>query len=93
MQVALDAGQPEPIAAHRLKMSTAGDEGDLFSGGGQAGAEVAADPAAAHDGEFHAAPLWLGPCRWVILSLVAAVFEDSGLLAWCIPSALGAPFV
>ena len=53
LNVAVGAGDAEPLFPDRLQVSAAGDEGDIAAGGGEPGAEIAADPARAHHRDLH----------------------------------------
>jgi hypothetical protein len=51
LHIAERAFYPQAASAHRREVGAARDEMDLDTGGRQAGAEVAADPARAEDRE------------------------------------------
>ncbi len=45
--------EPQPLRAHSLQVTAAGDERHVVAGGREAGAEIAADAAGAHHYDLH----------------------------------------
>jgi hypothetical protein len=53
VQVAGRGEDAQAVARDRVPVRAAGDEGDVPAGGGELGAEVAADPTGTHDRDPH----------------------------------------